>query len=202
MRGLYVITDPTLLGEIGLINGVQAALAGGARMVQYRHKLADAATRLQEAQAILALCQAHHVPLIINDDVELAAHIGAAGVHLGEDDGNIAVARAQLGSQAIIGASCYNNLSRAMRYAKLADYIALGAFYPSPTKPHARRAEVALLAQLKAATRTPIVCIGGITADNAAPLVAAGADMLAVVSGVWAQPDITAAAQQLSALFE
>ena len=197
-RGLYAISDgprPDLLAV------VKAALHGGAAMLQYRDKTTDSARRAFEARALRELCARFEVPLIVNDDVELALAVGADGVHLGEDDGDIAVARARLGAGAIIGASCYDTLARARQLAAAgADYLAFGAFFPSPTKPNARRATLDLLRKAKP-LGVPLVAIGGITPDNAPPLVEAGADFLAVISGVFAQADPEAAARRYAALY-
>jgi thiamine-phosphate pyrophosphorylase len=153
-----------------------------ASCLQYRNKRADAGLREQQAVALRGLCRGAGVPLIINDDASLAAKIGADGVHLGEHDGDIVAARALLGDGAIIGVSCYDELLRAEIAARTgADYIAFGAFFPSPTKPNARRAAPALL-QAAARLGLPRVAIGGITPDNARPLIAAGADLIAVIS--------------------
>ena len=197
-RGLYVITDgprPDLLEVVAL------ALAGGARLLQYRDKTDDHARRLAEARAIAALCAIHGVPMIVNDDVTLARVAGASGVHLGEDDGDVAAARAVLGPDAIIGVSCYDSLERARQLAAAgADYLAFGAFFPSPTKPHARRASFELLRQT-AALGLPRVAIGGITPDNGGPLIDAGADYLAVISAVFGDPDVQSAAARFAQLF-
>lgn len=197
-RGLYVITDGP---RPDLLEVVAQALAGGARLVQYRDKTSDAARRFDEARAIRALCAARNVPMIVNDDVELAHAAGAAGVHLGEDDGDVAGARAMLGGNAIIGVSCYDSLERARALAAAgADYVAFGAFFPSPTKPHARRAPLDLLRQT-AALGVPRVAIGGITPDNGGSLVDAGADYLAVISAVFSDPDVRGAAARFAQLF-
>jgi thiamine-phosphate pyrophosphorylase len=197
-RGLYAITDgprPDLLAV------VEAALRGGAALLQYRDKTADAARRASEARALRALCAHHDVPFVVNDDIELALAAGADGVHLGEDDGDIAAARMRLGAAAIIGASCYASPARARQLAAAgADYLAFGAFFPSSTKPNARRAAPDLLREAKP-LGLPLVAIGGITPDNAQPLVAAGADYLAAISGVFAQVDPEAAARRYAALY-
>jgi thiamine-phosphate pyrophosphorylase len=147
------------------------------------------------------LCAAHGVPLVVNDDVELAIAVGAAGVHLGEHDADPAQARAQLGAQAIIGVSCYDSAARAARLAALGpSYLAFGSFFASPSKPNARRAEPEVLAQA-APWGLPRVAIGGITLANAAPLVAAGADLLAVISAVFDAADPRAAASAFAELF-
>jgi len=140
------------------------------------------------------------VSLIINDDIELAAVIGAAGAHLGEDDVDIAAARARLGRNAIIGVSCYDSLDRARELAADADYLAFGAFFPSPTKPQARRATPDLLCAARAFGK-PLVAIGGITPDNATALIAAGADFVAAISGVFGEDNIFAAARRYAELF-
>jgi thiamine-phosphate pyrophosphorylase len=198
-RGLYAITDGP---RADLVGACTAALEGGAAVLQYRDKTSDHACRRDEARALAALCTRHRMPLIVNDDVELAAGIGAAGVHLGEHDADIAAARSRLGNGAIIGVSCYDSLERARDLAAAgADYLAFGAFFPSPTKPQARRATPDLLRAARAFGK-PLVAIGGITPDNAADLIAAGADFVAVVSGVFGQPDVTDAARRYASLFQ
>ncbi|MBA2077180.1 thiamine phosphate synthase [Rhodanobacter sp. PCA2] len=196
-RGLYAITDgprPDLLAVVA------QALAGGARVVQYRDKTDDSARRHAEAAALKQLCDAHAVPLIVNDDVALALAVGAAGVHLGRDDDAVAAARAVLGAGAIVGVSCYGSLERARAAAADgADYVAFGAFHASPTKPHAVRASIDVLRH-SATLGVPRVAIGGITADNAPGLVEAGADVLAVISAVFGAADVRAAAQRFARL--
>ncbi|HKR75232.1 MAG TPA: thiamine phosphate synthase [Rhodanobacter sp.] len=197
-RGLYAITDGP---RANLPDVVTQALIGGARVLQYRDKTADTARRHAEALALRQLCNAHAVPLIINDDVALAVAVDAAGVHLGRDDDDVAAARAVLGAGAIIGVSCYDSLARARAAAAAgADYIAFGAFFPSPTKPDAVRASPELLRQ-SAALGLPRVAIGGITPDNAPSLVEAGADLLAVISAVFGATDVHAAAQRFARLY-
>lgn len=201
-RGLYVLTDPHLTPDAQLVPAVAQAIAGGAVMVQYRDKSEDADRRHWEAQDLVHLCRPLGVPLIINDDVALARAVGAAGVHLGRDDADVAQARAILGPGAIIGVSCYNELDRAVQaQAAGADYVAFGSFFSSSVKPQAVRATPDLLRQARRHLTIPIVAIGGITADNAAPLIAAGADLLAVISDVFGRRDIRAAAARLAALF-
>lgn len=198
LRGLYAITDGP---RADLFDVVAQALSGGARLLQYRDKTTDTARRLAEAYALKQLCAEHNVPLIINDDIVLALEVSADGVHLGEDDGDIAEARNTLGKRAIIGVSCYDSLDRAQKAVTSgADYVAFGAFFPSPTKPHARQASIELLGQ-SAALGVPRVAIGGITPDNGAPLVEAGADYLAVVSAVFAATDVRTAAQRFANLY-
>ena len=197
--GLYAITDGP---RPDLIQACAAAIAGGAAMLQYRDKTREDARRREEAAALSSLCAKSGIPLIVNDDVDLAAAVGAAGVHLGEDDADIALARARLGPGAIVGASCYDSLERARELAASgADYLAFGAFFPSPTKPHARAATLQMLRDARA-LNLPLVAIGGITAANGAALIDAGADFLAVISGVFGAADVRAAAHSISALFD
>jgi thiamine-phosphate pyrophosphorylase len=196
--GLYAITDGP---RDDLLVACEGALDGGAILLQYRDKTHDAARRLQEARALVALCARFGVPLIVNDDVELAASAGAAGVHLGEDDVDFASARARLGADAIVGVSCYDSLERAQTLAAAgADYLAFGAFHPSPTKPNARKATLSLLRDAKAFA-LPLVAIGGITAENGGAIVDAGADYVAVISAVFRAKDVRAATRAFSALF-
>lgn len=198
-KGLYAITDGP---RDDLLLVARAALEGGAAMLQYRDKTPDAGRRSQEAHALAALCRLFAVPLIINDDIELARASGAAGVHLGEHDGAIAAARAALGAAAIIGASCYDSLQRAQDAAAAgANYLAFGAFFPSTTKPGARRATPGLLRNARG-LGLPLVAIGGITHENGGSLIAAGADYLAVVSGVFGARDPRAAARRYAELFD
>ncbi len=201
LSGLYAITAGQLSTEGRLIQAVSEAIAGGARIIQYRDKSDDPSRRFHEAQQLLQLCHQHHTTLIINDDIDLAAEVGADGVHLGRDDGNIDSARQQL-PKGIIGVSCYNDWQRAQAATQAgADYIAFGAFFPSTTKPDAPQAEPNLLQRVKQELNIAVVAIGGITAENGAPLIDAGADMLAVVQGVFGQPDIRQAARQYAQLF-
>jgi len=197
-RGLYAITDGP---RPDLHAAVESALNGGAAILQYRDKSAESERRHAEAASLLAACRRFGVPLIVNDDVDLAAAIGADGVHLGEHDGGIDAARTRLGAAAIIGVSCYDSLDRARQLAAAgADYLAFGAFFPSPTKPLARRAGAGLLRDAKS-LGLPLVAIGGITPDNAQPLIEAGADFVAAISGVFAAADPSAAARRYANLF-
>lgn len=202
LTGLYAITDAGLTHGAALIPAVTAALRGGARIIQYRDKGDDQRRREQEAAALNALCQAHAALLIINDDVELAATVNAAGVHLGRDDPDLQAARARLGQRAIIGVSCYNQLTLAQTAATQgADYVAFGRFFPSRTKPDAVAASPELLRAARREIDLPLVAIGGITPDNGRLLLDAGADMLAVIHGVFGQPDVEAAARRFADLF-
>jgi thiamine-phosphate pyrophosphorylase len=201
-RGLYAITDNRLIPPGELTRRVSQAIAGGAAVIQYRDKGAATTADMAEVNSMAALCRHREVPLIVNDNVELAAAIGAAGVHLGRDDDSLQTARAVLGADAIIGISCYNNLQRAREAAAAgADYVAFGRFFPSRSKPEAVLAEPALLTQASSELATPVVAIGGITPENGRTLLAAGASLLAAIHGVFGQPDIEAAARRYSTLF-
>ncbi len=201
-QGLYVITDPSLTPGEQLPQAVMQALQGGACMVQYRDKSDNHSLRLQQASRLLELCRQFQVPLIINDDIELAMEIKADGIHLGKNDDDYKVARQRLGNETIIGISCYNDLERARHFAAMgADYVAFGRFYPSSTKPKAEEANPALLREARAELQLPVVAIGGITGDNGAPLVEAGADLLAVIHGVFGQTDIRGAAESICNLY-
>ena len=164
-----------------MLHAVAQAIAGGARMVQYRDKSADDVRRRRDACALAALCRRHGVAFIVNDDVGLALRCGADGVHVGRGDSAVAEARRRLGARAIVGASCYNDLALAHDATDAgATYVAFGSFYPSTVKPEAVRADAALLRRARAELDLPIVAIGGITADNGAALIAAGADVVDV----------------------
>ncbi|MBC9073493.1 thiamine phosphate synthase [Thauera sp. CAU 1555] len=201
LRGLYLVTpdEPdtaTLLARVG------RALAARPVLLQYRNKLLDAAGRRTQAAEVLALCRAAGVPMVVNDSVELALDIAADGVHLGRDDGDPAAARARLGAGRIIGVSCYDEWARAVAGARAgADYLAFGAMFASPTKPAAVRAPLELLGRARRELGRPVAAIGGITAENAAQLVAAGADLLAVISDVFAAPDPAVRGAEYAAVF-
>lgn len=199
-RGVYLIT-PDEVDTDRLVHRVRPLLAQ-VSLLQYRNKRADAASRRAQVDALLPLCRARGVPLLINDDWPLAAAIGADGAHLGATDGELTAARATCGDGAILGASCYDDIQRARTAAENgADYLAFGAFFPSNTKPTARHATVDLLHQARE-FGLPLVAIGGITPDNGGSLVAAGADLLAVISGVFDAPDPLAAARAYRACFD
>ncbi len=200
--GLYAIADSSCLRTATFLDGVDAALRAGARVIQYRDKQADPDGRERLARSLVELCRRYTVPLIVNDDVDLARLVGAAGVHLGRDDPGPREARAILGSEAIVGVSCYNEFERAERAAESgADYIAFGSMYPSRSKPAAVRASTDLLRRAKARLGVAVVAIGGITPDNSAALIEAGADAVAVIEGVFGQADICAAASAYARLF-
>ena len=202
LNGLYAITDARLQRPDQLTERVRQAIDGGARLIQYRDKSADAVFRLRQANALADLCRERGVALIINDDVELAAECGAQGVHLGENDADPQTARRLLGDSAIIGVSCYNRLPLALQAANQgADYIAFGRFFPSRTKPKAVQASLDLIRMARQQLSLPLAAIGGITAHNAAALLDAGVAMLAVVHGVFGAADIRHAAAAYAALF-
>lgn len=197
-HGLYAITAGP---RADFIDACAAAIEGGAAILQYRDKTSDHARRRNEARELTALCAHRSVPLLINDDVELAAQVGASGVHLGRDDADIDTARKLLGREAIIGVSCYDSLQRARDLAAAgADYLAFGAFFASPTKPNARHATPDLLRAARVLGK-PLVAIGGVTPDNATTLIDAGADFVAAISGVFAAADIETAARRYAQLF-
>lgn len=201
ISGLYAVT-PDLPDTIELVRRVRLALQGGARVLQYRNKTADAILKLAQAQALRQLAREFKITFIVNDDAHLAAQVDADGVHLGGDDGSVAAARALLGNSRIIGVSCYNRLSLAQEAVRRgADYVAFGAFFSSSVKPGAVQADVALLKAARGELNVPIVAIGGITRQNGASLVAAGADALAVITALWNAPDIQISAQEFSTLF-
>jgi thiamine-phosphate pyrophosphorylase len=202
LRGLYVITPDGPPDPSHLRAQVAAALRGGARVVQYRDKSDDDSRRLDEARALRDLCESHGALLLINDDTHLARAAGAHGVHLGQKDMPLEQARTLLGPDAVIGITCHDRLDLAIT-AELAgaDYVAFGAAFPSPTKPDAVRVPLMLFAQAREVLHIPICAIGGITADNASAVIAAGADMVAVSSGVFDRPDPEAEVRRLAALF-
>ncbi|HDS0918503.1 TPA: thiamine phosphate synthase [Pseudomonas putida] len=203
LRGLYAITDSQLLAG-RFLSHVEAALEGGVCLLQYRDKSDDAARRLREAEGLMKLCERYGTQLLINDDAELAARLGV-GVHLGQTDGPLTPARALLGRRAIIGSTCHASLELAAQAASEgASYVAFGRFFNSVTKPGASAANVELLEQARAQVKLPIAVIGGITLDNAAPLVAHGADLLAVIHGLFgadSAQEVTRRARAFNALF-
>ena len=201
IKGLYAIT-PDCADTADLLRRAWLALAGGACVLQYRNKPATATLRLVQATALRKLTREFAVPFIVNDDMHLAAQVDADGVHLGAMDGSLNAARGVLGKHKVIGISCYNQLSLARNaIAAGADYVAFGAFFSSGVKPDAAVADIELLRRARAEFAVPLVAIGGITAQNGALLVDAGADALAVISALFDAADIQAAAQDFSKLF-
>ena len=203
LRGLYAITDSQLLAG-RFLPYVEAALEGGVTLLQYRDKSDNQAQRLREAETLRDLCERYKTRLIINDDAELAARLGV-GVHLGQTDGPLTPARTLLGKDAIIGSTCHAQLELAEQASREgASYVAFGRFFNSLTKPGAPAADLALIEQAKARIKLPVAVIGGITLDNAAPLVEHGADLLAVIHGLFgvdSAQEVTRRARAFNALF-
>jgi len=201
-RGLYGLTPDQFGDTEQLVARVLAAIKGGAALMQYRDKPASMAARESRARALIAACHPRGIPLIVNDAVQLAAEVGAAGVHIGRDDGDLAAARALLGPARIIGVSCYDSLERARdAVAGGADYVAFGSVYASSTKPRAVRCPLETLRQAASDLPVPIVAIGGITAENAGPLLAAGVGLLAVIGALFDSADVEAGARAFAAPF-
>lgn len=202
LSGLYVITDASITDPENTMRRVEQSLAGGARIIQFRDKTTHYQQRTETCHAIRKLTEQADALFIVNDDVELAIKVQADGVHLGRDDINPADARKELGQNQIIGVSCYNRFDLALKaVSQDADYIAFGSFFPSSTKPDAVRADVALLHKARKELDIPVAAIGGITIENGLSLIEAGADMLAVVQGVFAQENVESAATQFCSLF-
>lgn len=199
-RGLYAVTpeDPD---TASLAARVAACLEGGAAMVQYRAKSVAPGLALVQARALAALCRRHGVPFIVNDSIPLALASGADGVHVGREDAGVREARIAM-PRGIVGASCYDEPSRAKAAALAgADYVAIGSVFASTTKPGARRAGLELIDEARRVSGLPVAAIGGITPHNAAAAIAAGADLVAVVSAVFDAPDVRAAAGAFANLF-
>lgn len=201
LRGLYAIT-PDMLDTPQLLQSVEQALAGGVKMIQYRHKSAEPSRREHEARALLALCRRYGAALVVNDDWRLAVAVGADGAHLGREDGDLPTARRELGADRVLGVSCYAAVENAVAAKRAgADYVAFGSLFPSITKPGAVRAPLELLGRAKREVGLPVCAIGGITLEHAPSVLAAGADMLAVISDLFAAADIAARARAYSRLF-
>ena len=201
IHGLYAVT-PDDVDSARLIARVRTALEGGTRIVQYRNKVADAGLRLVQATALCGLCHEYDAALIVNDDLELALAVNADGLHLGGEDGSLGAARARLGPNKWLGASCYRQLENAERaIAEGADHIAFGSFFVSTVKPGAVRSSPSLLTEAKRRFKVPVVAIGGITLDNATQLIDAGADSVAVITALFGSADIAQTARNFNALF-
>lgn len=202
LRGLYLVTPDHADGG-ALLAALAAVLPARPALVQYRSKLQDAGLRREQAAAALALCRGAGIPLLVNDDLDLALAIAADGVHLGREDGDLAAARQALGPKRLLGASCYGEWERAVAAARAGvDYVAFGAMFPSATKPLAPVAPLALLTRAKAELGLPVAAIGGINLDNVSTLIAAGADLPAVISDVFSAPDPAARAAAYAGLFD
>ena len=201
-RGLYLVT-PDWNDTEALVEALAAVLPARPALVQYRNKNAGPVLRKEQATRLLALCRQAGVPLVLNDDLALALEIDADGVHLGRDDGDPAAARRALGAERILGVSCYGEWPRAVAGAAAGvDYVAFGAMYPSATKPAAVPAPLDILTRAKRELGLPVAAIGGITVDNAPALIEAGADLLAVISDVFAAPAPAARAAAYAGLFD
>lgn len=205
LRGLYAVTpDDRLLPRLSAL--VEAALEGGTRLVQYRNKQAPAPLRRAQAAELLRVCRAYGARLIINDDIWLAVEIGADGAHVGQDDlpgGDLASARSALGPKRLLGVSCYADLARVEAAARAgADYVGIGSVFPSATKPDAVRAPLSLLEEARRRFDLPVAAIGGISLANAREVVAAGADMIAVVSDLFNAMNIRRRAEDFQKLFD
>lgn len=202
-RGLYAIADTAWVGPEQIVAAVAGAIAGGANMIQLRDKQGHVSNDKDCLLSLVETCRKNGVPFIVNDDTELAVQTGADGVHVGQADGDIAAIRKRLGPDAIIGVSCHDNIDTARKaVSRGADYVAFGRFFPSRTKPDAPAADIGILGQARAAVDVPVVAIGGITPDNSVRLLAAGADLLAVIAGIFDQPDCKAAAAAYRNIFQ
>ncbi|SFH98187.1 thiamine-phosphate pyrophosphorylase [Collimonas sp. OK307] len=201
MKGLYIVT-PDWDDTEKLLRVTEQALQGGAALLQYRHKTADAVLRKQQAEALLSLCRRYQRPLIINDYVDLCLELDADGIHVGGTDASVAEVRAMVGADKIVGASCYGDLELAhAAYRAGASYVAFGGFYPSRVKKYPVTTSPDIVTRAKAEIAVPNVVIGGMTQENAVPLIAAGADMVAAISSVYLADDPTAAARSFVTLF-
>jgi thiamine-phosphate pyrophosphorylase len=202
IKGLYAIT-PDSADLNTLIQKTQLAIEGGAFMVQYRSKINDRDVKMQQCAAILRICREYDIPCIVNDDVEMCRVLKADGVHLGENDDNIAEVRYILGEDAIIGSSCYDQLNRAKQAQKEgASYVAFGAVFPTPTKPNAPRATLELLREAKSEIQIPIVAIGGITVNNAHDVIKTGIDAIAVITSLYEAKTIKETAETFAKMFQ
>ena len=201
MKGLYLVT-PNWDDTAALVGATEQALRGGAALVQYRHKDASEELRREQAALLLALCRRYQRPFIVNDHIGLCLELGADGVHVGGTDASVAEARKALGANKIVGASCYGDRQLARNAsANGASYIAFGGFYPSRVKQYPVTTSPDIVGWAKAEIALPCVVIGGMTPQNAAPLVARGADMVAAISSVYGAPVIDAATQEFARLF-
>ena len=203
MQGLYLVTpnwdDTSRLLQLT----EQAMQAAPIALLQYRHKEAGPVLRYEQARALQALCRRYRVPFIINDHVDLCADLDADGIHLGGTDAEVAQVRMKLGQRKIIGASCYGDMTRALAAQEAgASYVAFGGFYPSRVKQYAVTTQPTILDQANEVIRVPIVVIGGMTPQNAAPLVARGAHMVAAISAVYQAESVAQAVGQFQSLFE
>lgn len=201
MHGLYAILDTHYVPAESLLRRCKDLIDADCKIIQYRDKPASPQQYLTRATPLYRLCQRHNVTFIVNDHLDAAIAL-KSGLHVGGEDADVNLARERLGPNAVIGASCYNKLEMA-QHAKVqgASYVAFGAFFSSDTKPNTVRATPDLISQAKQLA-LPTVAIGGITPDNGAQLVDAGADMLAVIGSLWKAPDLTAQVKRFQLLFK
>ncbi|KAF3997363.1 thiamine phosphate synthase [Glaciimonas immobilis] len=201
LKGLYIVT-PDWYDTAKLLEVSEQALQGGAAILQYRHKTAGTALRAVQATLLFALCRRYQRPFIINDDVDLCLALDADGIHVGGTDASVADIRAQVGPNKIVGTSCYGSVELAhAAVSSGASYVAFGGFYPSRVKQYEVSTQAAIVTEAKSVIALPNVVIGGMTVQNATPLVAAGADMVAAISSVYLANDPVAAARQFADLF-
>ncbi len=202
LKGLYAITDQQLIAEQRFAETIESALLGGASIIQYRDKSSNQLKRYQQASILCSLCRQYQATSIINDDIELAKAVNADGVHLGKADHSLIEARQTLGDSAIIGISCYNDISLALNAENnTADYVAFGAIFSSPSKPEAVVAGLDIIAKAKQQLSIPICAIGGITQDNIHQVIRHGADMTAIISSLFSANDIAHSARKLAQYF-
>ena len=201
MKGLYLVT-PDWDDTDALIKATETALSVGVGLLQYRHKTANSELRLEQASALLKLCRQHNVPFIVNDHIDLCIELDADGIHVGGTDASVAVVRTLIGKDKILGASCYGDFALAEQ-AQIAgaSYVAFGGFYPSRVKKYEVSTSPSIVSKAKSQLTLPVCVIGGMTPDNAKPLVKEGADMVAAISSVYSADDIAVAVKEFAALF-
>lgn len=201
MKGLYLVT-PDWDDTDALIKATETALSVGVGLLQYRHKTANGELRLEQASALLKLCRQHNVPFIVNDHIDLCIALDADGIHVGGTDASVAVVRTLIGKDKILGASCYGDFALAEQ-AQIAgaSYVAFGGFYPSRVKKYEVSTPASIVSKAKSQLTLPVCVIGGMTPDNAKPLVKEGADMVAAISSVYSADDIAVAVKEFAALF-
>ena len=201
MKGLYLVT-PDWDDTEALIKATEMALTVGVGLLQYRHKTASGELRLEQASALLTLCRQHNVPFIVNDHIDLCLKLDADGIHVGGTDASVAVVRTLIGKEKILGASCYGDFSLAEQ-AQIAgaSYVAFGGFYPSRVKKYEVSTPASIVSKAKAELTVPVCVIGGMTPENAKPLVKEGADIVAAISSVYSAADIATAVREFAALF-
>lgn len=201
MKGLYLVT-PDWDDTDALIKVTETALSVGVGLLQYRHKTANGELRLEQASALLKLCRQHNVPFIVNDHIDLCIALDADGIHVGGTDASVAVVRTLIGKDKILGASCYGDFALAEQ-AQIAgaSYVAFGGFYPSRVKKYEVSTPASIVSKAKSQLTLPVCAIGGMTPENAKPLVKEGADMVAAISSVYSADDISIAVKEFAALF-